>query len=87
MPDDILLQALRREAQPLRHLDDLDGLLALIGDARFVLLGEATHGTQEFYRLRAELTKRLILDKGRSEQVRESCRETLCRLKESGQSD
>ena len=41
-----------------------DGLLALIGDARFALLGEASHGTQEFYRERAEITKRLILEKG-----------------------
>ncbi|MEW6706323.1 MAG: erythromycin esterase family protein [Pseudomonadota bacterium] len=50
-----------REGQPL---PDLDRLLELTAPARLVLLGEATHGTQEFYRLRAELTKRLILDKG-----------------------
>lgn len=43
---------------------DLDRLLALIGDAHFVLIGEATHGTHEFYRLRAEITKRLISEKG-----------------------
>lgn len=41
-----------------------DALLELVGDARFVLLGEATHGTQEFYRARAEITKRLIREKG-----------------------
>ncbi len=41
-----------------------DRLLHAIGDSRFVLLGEATHGTQEFYRARAELTKRLILERG-----------------------
>lgn len=41
-----------------------DGLLDLIGDAPFVLLGEATHGTHEFYRTRAEITKRLISEKG-----------------------
>lgn len=41
-----------------------DPLLALIGDARFVLLGEASHGTHEFYRERAQITKRLIQDKG-----------------------
>ena len=34
------------------------------GDARFVLLGEATHGTQEFYRERAQITKRIIREKG-----------------------
>lgn len=43
---------------------DFDLLLERIGDARFVLLGEATHGTHEFYRIRAELTKRLIREKG-----------------------
>ncbi len=42
---------------------DYDPLLDLVGDARFVLLGEATHGTHEFYRERAEITKRLILEK------------------------
>src|SRR2546430_16047665 len=35
-----------------------------IGDARVVLLGEATHGTHEFYTWRAELSKRLIQEKG-----------------------
>jgi erythromycin esterase-like protein len=34
-----------------------------VGNARFVLIGEASHGTHEFYRLRAELTKRLILER------------------------
>jgi erythromycin esterase-like protein len=43
---------------------DYDDLLEAIGDRRFVLLGEASHGTHEFYRIRAELTKRLILEKG-----------------------
>ena len=35
----------------------------LVGDARVVLIGEATHGTHEFYRTRAELTKRLIAER------------------------
>jgi erythromycin esterase-like protein len=43
---------------------DYDGLLDLIGDARFVLLGEATHGTHEFYEQRALITQRLISEKG-----------------------
>jgi len=43
---------------------DFDPLLALIGDARYVLIGEASHGTHEFYRIRAEITKRLIREKG-----------------------
>ncbi|HEV2880087.1 MAG TPA: erythromycin esterase family protein [Pyrinomonadaceae bacterium] len=44
--------------------DDYDALMKLVGDARFVLLGEATHGTHEFYRERARITRRLIEEKG-----------------------
>src|SRR5688572_13744633 len=43
---------------------DFDALLDSMGDARVVLVGEASHGTHEFYRLRAALTKRLIVEKG-----------------------
>jgi protein-L-isoaspartate(D-aspartate) O-methyltransferase len=42
----------------------LDGLLGRIGDARVVLLGEATHGTSEFYRMRARITQALLERKG-----------------------
>ena len=42
---------------------DFDPLLDMVGDAPFVLLGEASHGTHEFYSIRAELTKRLIAEK------------------------
>jgi protein-L-isoaspartate(D-aspartate) O-methyltransferase len=43
---------------------DLDPLLERIGEARVVLLGEATHGTSEFYRMRARITQALIERKG-----------------------
>jgi erythromycin esterase-like protein len=43
---------------------DYDGLLNRIGDSRFVLLGEASHGTHEFYSERARITRRLIEEKG-----------------------
>ena len=43
---------------------DYDPVLEDLGERSFVLLGEATHGTQEFYRMRAELTLRLIAEKG-----------------------
>src|SRR6195256_367134 len=43
---------------------DLDVLLERMNDARFALLGEASHGTHEFYRERAEITKRLIAEAG-----------------------
>lgn len=59
-----LLEAARSWAHPLRGAADLDPLMDRIGDARCVLLGEATHGTHEFYTWRAELTKRLIVEKG-----------------------
>src|ERR1041385_3472423 len=43
---------------------DLDPLIHLAGDAGFVLLGEATHGTHEFYATGAAITQRLIAEKG-----------------------
>ena len=49
---------------PLRKPEDLDVLINQIGNARVVLLGEATHGTSEFYQWRAAITKRLIQEKG-----------------------
>jgi erythromycin esterase-like protein len=44
--------------------EDYDGLIERIGDARFVLIGEASHGTHEFYRERSRITRRLIAEKG-----------------------
>jgi erythromycin esterase-like protein len=43
---------------------DLDVLLERMKHARFMLVGEASHGTHEFYRERAEITKRLIAEQG-----------------------
>jgi erythromycin esterase-like protein len=43
---------------------DYDPLLRAIGDAHLVLLGEATHGTHEFYVERMRITQRLILERG-----------------------
>lgn len=43
---------------------DYDALMRVLGNAHVVLLGEASHGTQEFYRERARITKRLIVEKG-----------------------
>jgi erythromycin esterase-like protein len=43
---------------------DYDALLGWVGGSRFALLGEASHGTHEFYRERAEITRRLITEKG-----------------------
>ena len=49
---------------PLNSERDLDVLLNEIGDARVVMLGEATHGTAEFYTWRAAISRRLIQEKG-----------------------
>src|SRR5512143_552939 len=63
--DEELARAIRTAATPVAGRDaDLDPLLDRIGDARIVLLGEATYGTHEFYRTRAEITRRLIVEKG-----------------------
>lgn len=57
---------IRESAQPLTGIEGgaFDDLLERIGDARVVLLGEATHGTSEFYRTRTEITKRLVCERG-----------------------
>ncbi|HEY9668991.1 MAG TPA: erythromycin esterase family protein [Coleofasciculaceae cyanobacterium] len=60
-----LTDAIREVAHPLTGAaEDYDPLMELIGDARFVLIGEASHGTHDFYEQRAEITKRLIQEKG-----------------------
>jgi erythromycin esterase-like protein len=57
--------ALRQAVRPVTgSAGDYDALLDLTGDARVVLLGEASHGTHEFYRERATITRRLIEEKG-----------------------
>src|SRR3989440_12780867 len=56
---------IREAAHPVTMAsEDYDPLIELIGDAHFVLIGEASHGTHEFYEERAAITKRLIEDKG-----------------------
>src|SRR3982751_4891548 len=56
---------IRENLHPLTGAaSDYDPLIQQIGDARLVLIGEASHGTHEFYRERAEITKRLIREKG-----------------------
>lgn len=63
--DLILTDIVREAAHTLTgSAVDYDPLMKLAGSARVVLLGEASHGTHEFYRQRAEITKRLIEEKG-----------------------
>jgi protein-L-isoaspartate(D-aspartate) O-methyltransferase len=63
--DDLLVRRLADAAEPFRSIEtaDLNPLMERIGSARVVLLGEATHGTSEFYRMRARITQDLIVKK------------------------
>jgi erythromycin esterase len=63
-PSRELLHELRNLSRPLRDPADLDPLVARVGDARVVLLGEASHGTREYYTWRTALTRRLVEEKG-----------------------
>lgn len=60
-----LAEVVRQHAQPLDSDTAVAGLLEAIGhDQSLVLIGEATHGTREFYRIRADLTRALIEQRG-----------------------
>ena len=60
------VSGIEHDATPLRPSETTgyDTLLRSIGNARFVLIGEASHGTHEFYKERVEITKRLIAEYG-----------------------
>lgn len=60
-----LVNLISNAAEPLvGSRNDFDRVIDLIGDARFVLIGEASHGTHEFYRIRAQISKLLIAQGG-----------------------
>jgi erythromycin esterase len=58
-----LTDQIRELSRPLRGPEDLDELLEFIGEARYVLLGEASHGTAEYYTWRTQISRRLITEK------------------------
>ncbi|MEX2541016.1 MAG: erythromycin esterase family protein [Trueperaceae bacterium] len=60
---DALVEDINRTGRDLGSSDDLEPLLDRIGDARVVMLGEASHGTSEYYTWRARLSQRLIREK------------------------
>lgn len=66
LDDQRLVERITQVAEPFDSVDDLPlhGLLERIGDSRLVLLGEASHGTSEFYRARQRITRALIEEKG-----------------------
>jgi len=58
-----MMKELKNHITPLMGTDDdYDGILAMARTARFVLIGEASHGTHEFYQIRAVITQRLIAE-------------------------
>ncbi|MCP4319255.1 MAG: protein-L-isoaspartate(D-aspartate) O-methyltransferase [Hyphomicrobiales bacterium] len=61
-----LPELILQHCEPFQNLmdADLEPMLERIGDARVVLIGEASHGTSEFYRMRARITQRLIEENG-----------------------
>jgi len=61
-----LSHLIREVAEPIDSIDgaSIDALLERIGDARVVLIGEATHGSSEFYRMRARITRELVARRG-----------------------
>jgi erythromycin esterase len=59
-----LVERVRTRSRPLEAAEDLDALLERIGDVRCVLLGEASHGTSEYYSWRTSISERLIRERG-----------------------
>src|SRR4051794_7648743 len=59
-----MVEQVRALERPLGDPEDLEPLLERIGEARYVLLGEASHGTSEFYTWRTRISQRLIREKG-----------------------
>jgi protein-L-isoaspartate(D-aspartate) O-methyltransferase len=66
MPQPNLAREIAAACEPFETIENaaLEPLLARVGEARVVLLGEATHGTSEFYRMRARISQELIQKKG-----------------------
>lgn len=82
----LLTDVVRHEAKPLAgEIDDYDPLLKVIGDARLVLIGEASHGTHEFYRERAQITYR-DLRKGDSNANKTDSKKRMAHIPRSVQS-
>lgn len=62
--EDEVINAFRQWSYPLHSKGDLEPLFNRIGDARIVMLGEASHGTHEYYTWRSFITRRLIEEFG-----------------------
>jgi len=60
----LIVKEIQKLSRALAGPDTLDPIVEAAGNSRFVLLGEASHGTSEFYAVRKELTQRLIQEQG-----------------------
>ena len=61
---DKMIQAIQQHSIPITNFkDDLGSLVTTIRDQKYILLGESSHGTSEFYKIRTEITKKLIEEK------------------------
>jgi erythromycin esterase len=59
-----IVKSIQQKAHALNNAIDLQPLFDKIGDSRVVMLGEASHGTYEYYTWRAHISKKLIEEKG-----------------------
>jgi erythromycin esterase len=59
-----VVSVIRQKSYPFSTIKDMDPLFERIGDAKIVMLGEASHGTHEYYSWRTQISKRLIQEKG-----------------------
>ena len=64
--DGDIARAIAASSEPFSSIGsaDLGPLMERIGDAKIVMLGEATHGTSEFYRMRERISQELVTRKG-----------------------
>lgn len=63
-PKENVVREIEGNASPIKNASSLDELIEKLSKSRIVMLGEATHGTQEFYSMRREISQRLIKDYG-----------------------
>lgn len=63
-PKELVLQQMKERAHPIESEKKLEPLIESLSQSRVVMLGEATHGTEEFYELRKLISERLIEDYG-----------------------
>jgi erythromycin esterase-like protein len=59
-----LVELIIKDAIQLKDINDYNPLINQASEAKFILLGESSHGTSEYYKIRAELSKKLIQEKG-----------------------